>query len=75
MSIDRDDHIKGYALYIIRLSPGEPDCMAYELTQKGNIRLEMKFKSPLTSTVTAIVYVEYDDQLEIDHDRNVMIDV
>ena len=75
LSIDRDDYIKGYALYIIRLSPGEPDCMAYELTQKGNIRLEMKFKSPLTSTVTAIVYAEYDDQLEIDHDRNVMIDV
>lgn len=74
LSIDRNAYANGYTMYIIRLSPGEPDCIAYELTQKGNIRLEMKFKAPLTKTVTAIVYAEYDDQLEIDHDRNIIID-
>ena len=60
---------------MIRLAPGQPDCAAYELTQKGNIRLEMKFKQPLQTTVTAIVYSEHDDQLEIDYSRNILIDI
>ena len=71
---DREMYDKGYTMYIIQLSPGEPDSMAYDLTQRGNVRLEMKFKLPLVSTVTAIVYAEYDDQIEIDRDRNVMVD-
>lgn len=75
LAISRDDYRLGYALYIIRITPGEPNCYAYELTQKGNIRLEMKFSKPLNENVTAIIYADYDDQLEIDRDRNVLIDV
>ena len=71
---DRDMYEKGYTMYLIQLSPGEPDSMAYDLTQRGNVRLEMKFKAALPSTVTALVYAEYDDQMEIDRDRNVMMD-
>lgn len=71
---DREMYGKGYTMYIIQLSPGEPDSMAYELTQRGNVRLEMKFKLALPYTVTAIVYAEYDEQLEIDRDRNVIFE-
>jgi hypothetical protein len=48
--------------------------MAYDLTQRGNVRLEMKFKAALIGTVTAIVYAEFQDQLEIDRDRSVIAD-
>lgn len=72
LSISRDNYNKGYAIYVIRITSGEPNCYAYELTQKGNIRLEMKFKKPLDTTV---VYADYDDQIEIDRDRNVLLDI
>ena len=75
LAIRRENYAEGYALYVIHMSPGEPDCPAYDLSQKGNIRLEMKFNGPLAKTITTLVYAEYDDQLEIDNDRNIMIDV
>ena len=68
----RDGYPNGYTMYVINLSPGEPDSMAYDLTQRGNVRLEMKFRTALANTVTAIVYAEFQDQLEIDRDRNVI---
>lgn len=71
---DRDSYANGYTLFIIQLAPGEPDSAAYDLTQRGNVRIEMKFKGPLASTITTIVYAEYDDQLEIDRDRNIFVE-
>ena len=75
LAINRTNYPKGNAIYVIQLTPGEPNCAAYDLVQKGNIRLEMKFTAPLAKTVTTLVYAEYDDQIEIDNDRNVFIDV
>ena len=74
LAINRENYPKGYTLYVIKMNPGEPDCAAYDLVQKGSIRLEMKFKEPLAKTVTTLVYAEYDSQMEIDHDRNVMME-
>ena len=74
LSITRDEYAKGYTLYVIQLSPGEPDSSVYDLTQKGAIRLEMRFKTALTSTITALVYSEFQDQLAIDRDRSIIID-
>ena len=73
--INRDNYDEGYAIYVIQITPSEPDCAAYDLVQKGNIRLEMKFAAPLPRTVTTLVYADYDGQLEIDNDRNVFIDI
>lgn len=70
----RDSYAEGYTLFVIQLSPGEPDSATYDLTQRGNIRIEMKFKEALTKTITTIVYAEYDDQLEIDRDRNIYVE-
>ena len=75
LAINRKNYPKGNAIYVIQLTPGEPNCAAYDLVQKGNIRLEMKFTAPLAKTITTLVYAEYDDQVEIDNDRNVFIDV
>ena len=74
LAITRDSFAKGYTLYVIHLGNAEPDSMAYDLIQKGQVRIEMKFKLALPNTVTAIVYAEYEDQIEIDRDRNVFVD-
>ena len=48
--------------------------MTFDLVLNGSIRLEMKFKTAITETLTAVVYAEYDNLLEIDRDRSVILD-
>lgn len=74
LSINREEYANGYTLYVIQISPGEPDSSVYELTQKGAIRLEMSFKAALNNTITALVYSEFQDQIEIDRDRSIILD-
>ena len=72
--ISRTEYPNGYTLYIIQLCPGEPDGMTFDLVQNGSVRLEMKFKTAVVETLTALVYAEYDNLLEIDRDRSVILD-
>lgn len=74
LSITRDGYGKGYSIYVIHLGQSEPNSMAYDPIQKGQVRIEMKFQVALPQTVTAIVYAEYQDQIELDRDRNVFVD-
>jgi len=37
-------------------------------------RLEVRFEIPLTMTINCIVYVEFDNVLEIDLSRQVIVD-
>ena len=55
IDIKRQEFAHGYAMYIIRLMPGEPDAPSFDLVQNGSVRLELKFKDPIPSTATAIV--------------------
>lgn len=72
LCINIDEFAKGYTLFVIQLSPGEPDSANYDLIQRGAIRLEMKFKVALPATATAIVYAEYEGQIEITRDRSII---
>ena len=74
VEVRRVEYAEGYTLYILRLCAGEADSIAYDLVQNGTVRLEMKFKTPLPTTVTALVYAEFDNIIEIDRDRNVILD-
>ena len=64
----------GTALYIIRLTPGEPDSVAEEVRRHGSLRLEAKFRVPLAKTVTFIVLASFDNTIEIDQHRSVIKD-
>ncbi len=44
------------------------------LTHQGNIRVEARFDKALTSTITCLIFLEYDSTLEIDKNRNVILD-
>jgi len=39
-----------------------------------NLRLALKFGEALTETVTVIAFAEFDNVIELDRDRNVLVD-
>lgn len=41
------------------------------MLNQGTVRIEGRFKEALNTTVTCIIYAEYDGSIEIDKDRNV----
>lgn len=65
---------EGYCIYVITLTPGEPDSAASDQAQTGNLRLEAKFRTALASTLVCLCYAEFDNVLEIDKDRNIITD-
>lgn len=44
------------------------------LVNQGNIRFDARFESALTSSITCLIYMEFDATLEIDKHRNVILD-
>lgn len=44
------------------------------LLNQGNIRIEARFDRALASTITCLIFLEYDATLEIDKNRNVLLD-
>lgn len=72
--VDRETYPNGYCLYAFDLSP---DLSASEShtspQQQGSVRLELGFNAPLAQVVNVVVHAEYADVMEIDRDRQVMI--
>jgi len=42
--------------------------------RQGSVRLALKFSQALETTVTVIAYVEFENVIEIDRNRNVVFD-
>ena len=70
--ISPNEFKNGYAIYVIPITPNEPDSATFDVVRTGGMRLEMGFSQALTAAVTVIVYAEFDSVLEIDKDRNVL---
>lgn len=75
-SIGREDFPDGYCLFAFDLTP---DLSAnsnshWNLIKHGSVRIEVRFEDALASTVNCIVYAEYDNILEIDAARQVLVD-
>lgn len=74
--ISRTAYPKGYCLFAFDLTP---DLSAnsnthWNLVKHGSVRIEVRFEEPLNATVNCIVYAEYDNVLEIDSSRQVIVD-
>jgi len=74
LAIDRLDYLDGYALYAFDLSPDLTNDEKFELLCTGSVRLQLKFTEQLADPITLIVYAEYQNLIEIDHNRNVIYD-
>ncbi|XP_035233536.1 uncharacterized protein F54H12.2-like [Stegodyphus dumicola] len=72
--ISRDDYPLGYTLYAFDLSPDLCDGEHMNLIKHSNLRLEMKFRAPLSQTISVIVYSEFENIIEINKSRTVIYD-
>ena len=41
----------------------------FDLKEEGTLSIDLVFKSPLAATINVLVYVEYDNGIEIDSNR------
>lgn len=75
-SINRENYANGYTLFAFDLTPDlSANCAGHwNLVKHGSLRLEVRFEKPLTTTVNCIVYAEFDNVLEIDSSRQVIVD-
>lgn len=53
------------------LSCSEPH---WNIIKSGSLRAEIRFNEPLSSTVNLLIFAEFDNVIEIDKNRNVIID-
>lgn len=74
--IARIDYPEGYCLFAFDLTPDLSAHFAghWNLVKNGTIRVEVRFDKPLTKTINCILYAEFDNVLEIDASRQVIVD-
>ncbi|KYN13976.1 Uncharacterized protein F54H12.2 [Trachymyrmex cornetzi] len=75
-SISRDDYANDYTLFAFDLTPDlSANCAGHwNLVKYGSLRFEVRFEKALSVTITCIVYAEFDNVLEIDSSRQVIVD-
>ena len=65
-----EQYPNGYALYAFDLA--DPSrCGTFDLIQQGKLSLEIKLKSATTTSITTVVYLEYNTVLELDNEGNI----
>jgi hypothetical protein len=73
--ISWSDYSKGNTLFVFDLSPdmsaSEPH---WNLQRQGTMRLDLRFAEPLAQPINCVVYAEFQNLIEIDKDRNVIVD-
>ena len=74
--ISRSDYPNGFCLFAFDLTPDSSanDLTHWNLLKHGNVRLDVRFSESLTSTVNCIVYAQYENIMEIDASRQVIVD-
>lgn len=72
VNVSREDYPKGYCIYVFNLESCDKEDM-FPLLRKGHTRIELKFNTPLTETVTLLLYAKFPSCLSIDAARNVNI--
>lgn len=69
------DYPNGYCLTAFDLTPdlssNEPH---WNIIKSGTLRAEIRFASSLTKPVTLIIFAEFDNVIEVDRNRNIIID-
>ena len=72
--IKRDDFGNGYALFCYNLHPELNQANYVDMVQQGSLRVEMKFSQPLPERYTCILYYEFDQVIEVTHDKTIIYD-
>jgi hypothetical protein len=72
-SISREDYAKGNTLFEFDLTPDMSEVGAFQLIKQGNLRVEIHFAEALTATINVIMYAEFNNVIEIDRNRQVLL--
>ena len=70
--ITREDYKAGYGLYVFA-DLAESD--HFNLVKHGSVRLALRFSEPTPHTVSIIAYAEFDNLLDTDRDRNLLVNL
>ena len=70
--VSRTEYNKGFALYAFNLATDDDE--VFEVSKQGSVRVDLKFASALEHTINVIVYAEYENIIQIDASRNVLLD-
>ena len=75
-TIDREEFKDGHTLYCFDLTPDLSSSSGhhFNVTKRGNLRVEMGFEKVLPFTGNVIVYSEFESIIEIDGERKVTHD-
>lgn len=75
INISYDAYIGGYSLWALDLTADYASNAAHtSVTKNGNLAIDLKFASPLSETVSLVIYAEYRNVIEIDKSRSVFAD-
>ena len=71
--ISRQDFPRGYSIYCFDLR-ADVGCEGhFELKKTGSVQIDAKFGTPLPQTINMIIYAAFDNFIEIDYKRDVMM--
>lgn len=72
--LSRSEFSQGYSLFCFDLSPDLCDSADLNLSRHSNLRLEIKFATPLDEAISVLVYAEFENLLVINKARNIFYD-
>lgn len=74
-AISLEDYPNGYCLMAFDLTP-DLSCSEqhWNIIRSGTLRAEIRFDKPLEKTTTVIIFAEFDNLIEIDKNRKVIVD-
>ena len=78
LTLTKNEWADGNTIFGFNFAPDmADDCnkMGYvNPIRNGSLRIDLKFSQALSETINVLLYCEYDNIVEITHDRNVVTD-
>ncbi|KAG8239560.1 hypothetical protein J437_LFUL019252 [Ladona fulva] len=76
-AISREAYPHGYCLTAFDLTTDLSSNLHshWNLVRQGSLRLDVRFEQAVPETLTCLIYAEFDNIIEIDRNRNVLVDI
>ena len=72
--IKREDWERGYGLMAFDLTPDFDYEDHYPLVKFGNLKIELEFDSRVPNAIEILVFAQFDNMIEINHNREIIFD-
>jgi len=74
IDITREDYKSGYSLFGFDISPSICNGGHTEPVKQGTLKIELEFQQALPSTISVIIYADFENNITVDKFRNVIKD-